>query len=179
MRAWGDRDAARRLLAVSGPNSSVEGTQVDSLLASLMATEAYRPTEATLTSLVNSQGLGSVSDSALRLRLAEWAEVDGDVRRAFDERDEIYLNHLMPYLRSRIPVRSLDALLDDFYGPELSAFPLDTERLIKDIEFENLVADLYFLANQAVISLGKAETAVNEILVLIGEGVRGPGAVAH
>lgn len=108
----------------------------------------------------------------MRVKLTEWNDVVlADVQRALSERDALFMDYLAPYLRPRIPVRSLDSLLEPIYGPDLSRFPADTERLLADLEFENLIADFYFLANQAVISLRNAEAAASEILALVDRGL--------
>jgi hypothetical protein len=70
---------------------------------------------------------------------------------------------LMPYLRTRIPVRTLDALSSPQFGANASAFPIDVAALYRDMEFENLINDFYFNHSTMLGYLDRAGAAADTI----------------
>ena len=164
------QEASQRLLTMTGPEPvEPDRSLVDSLLASLINTEVFVASEGTLAALLTSQGLGSIASLELRARLAEWPGHIAILRRAEATQQELIDDHLFPYLRRRVPIRSLDVISSPGLGTRRSRFPLTTSRLLTELEFENLINDVYFTTNQAESALTALESASSVILGLLDE----------
>lgn len=168
-------DAALNLLALTGPRASpaTNRARVDTLVASLVAGPGiFVPTQGTLSALLNTDGLRSVSDAELRSALSEWPRHVAVVQRTETQVQTLVLEHLMPYLYERVPVRTLDLISSPEVRGELSRFPLESHRLLSDIGFENLVNDRLYFATQAVIALQRADSLAAAILQLLEKRLR-------
>lgn len=168
-------DAALNLLALTGPRASpaTNRARVDTLVASLVAGPGiFVPTQGTLSALLNTDGLRSVSDAELRSALSEWPRHVAVVQRTETQVQTLVLEHLMPYLYERVPVRTLDLISSPEVRGELSRFPLESHRLLSDINFENLVNDRLYFATQAVIALQRADSLAAAILQLLEKRLR-------
>jgi hypothetical protein len=73
----------------------------------------------------------------------------------------------MPYLYQRIPIRTLDAMADPAGAGPASRFPLDMTALLTDLEFENLVNEVFFRTNVGFATLDRANTVAEEIMSVI------------
>lgn len=124
---------ARLLLGATGPDASSIPGEERQAFADF---DSYRPVRlrgGALEALVGADGIGIVRSLELRAALSEWtqAKVRLAERNLYLERQA---NALSDYLRTRVPVGrdAIDA------GP--SRFGGGLEDLVRDMEFENLVA---------------------------------------
>jgi hypothetical protein len=165
---------ADSILALTGPTRSpMPADHSMRLIANLLkSVPPFQPVEGTLGALLASQGLSTISDPTLRVHLARWPNTASDIRTRAERISAYFDDLLMPYLFSRIPVRSLDALGTPEFGARQSQFPLSVEGVLRDVEFENLVNEFYFNQSQMLRRLESARAATDSILELIDRDPR-------
>ena len=159
--------AAQQVLALIGPESSELNDEVvkNKIVAILGSNEDFKPTESTLESLVNSQGLAIISNYDLRVRLSGWPKVKSSVE-FYDQRiADLYQQRILPFIGRKVPIRTLDAINDPNLEP--SKFPFNHENLLTDLEFESMVNDLYYYSYKEVEELTKAENEIIGILDIL------------
>ncbi len=76
---------------------------------------------------------------------------------------------ILPYLQVKLPIRSFDAITDSNLTPSL--FPASYSETLTDLQFENLVNDVYFYNRNKLESLAEAEKELMEIVEMIQEEV--------
>lgn len=161
--------AARELLGLTGPTprSEVSGRRLDSLVAALIVSDNYEPANATLASLLSSDGLGALTNPELRVALSRWSQQ----LEAVHNREEFVIHHvrfqLMPFLHQHAPVRTLDALSAPAVGGEPSEFPLDSQELLSSLEFENLVNERMFTSSRLLTELEELRAETERVLEML------------
>ena len=167
--------AAERLIALTGPGTpAVSAAAVDTLLAQAITGTAFNPVEATLIALVSSGSLRIISNADLRGALAEWSPRLARIRRIEAQNTGQILNHFMPYLYDRIPVRSLDAINRPLTGSQASGFTHDSRTLLRELRFENGLNDVVFYHRLLDSNLGDLGVYVQATLNLLDAEMRIP-----
>jgi hypothetical protein len=167
------RRATDSILLLSGPRATVNPDEATRLVAEVVSGyPAFVPIEGTLRALLTSEGLERVSNDALRSKLATWPQSTARIEANRLRTNEFMDDDLMPYLRSRLPVRSLDALSSPELGStRRSNHALNAVPLYQQLEFENLVNELYFLQSGMLFYLDNALAEAEAILALIEQEV--------
>ena len=158
---------ARALIALTGPSPpAVDPATVDSLLVTALEFELYVPADGRLDALLASGRIGLVQSDSLQGALASWKSIvqamRGDERRLGDQ---VY-EHVLPYLRDRVPLLSMDSSTG-FLDTPPSRFPRDYGVLLADVRFENLVEERWVNGHFLLVTLGTLREATVEILRLI------------
>ena len=73
----------------------------------------------------------------------------------------------MPYLWPRVPVRTLDAISSPEINSNRSLYEMNLSGIASDIEFENILNELYWVVSQAAVRISDAEQQTQTILELI------------
>jgi hypothetical protein len=162
------RAACDTALHSTAPSTRVTSDEATRFLAELVSGGAsYAPVEGTLNALLSSQGLGVISDPDLRSMLAGWSQHSSRIELNRQRVYRLYDDQVMPFLESRIPVRTLDALSSPKLGSRQSDFRFAPTSLYAELEFENLVNDVYYLESEVIEYLDLARTAADSILGMI------------
>lgn len=159
--------STRGLTESTGPQTDDErkNSAVEFLSQLLNSFTALRYAEGTLSSLLNNQGLNIISNAELRRQLASWPGASSIVYERQQRQSFIMREHLMPYLWARIPVKTLDAMVNNEL--ENSEFELDIDALLTDLQFENLVNEIYYATNEMLRRMDEAEQLAQQILTLV------------
>ncbi len=138
-------------------------------MADLLLGATFQPTDATLTSLQGSEGLGAISSRPLRVALSSWSHQIVDLA----EREEWLVEHmrqgLLPFLYPRLPVRSLDAIAQPDIGGESSRFRFDSAALLTSVHFENLVNERLLTSHNVLVEMDELEVVQHQVLELLEE----------
>lgn len=147
--------------------TEISAARADTLLAQALPGRPFLPADASLTALVNSGGLSLISNPELRAKLVEWPRLVGLVRRSEDQNQSQFNNHFLPYLYSRVPIRTLDAIGTPESGAHPSAFTRDVRELMGDLTFENHLNDMLFYSRRRIAVFGEVEGYITETLSLV------------
>jgi hypothetical protein len=172
MRASADRvrriqaehlKSASELLSLIGPSAPTHSPRADTLLA-LVISGPYAEFHGDRGTLTAAAGRGEwVEDAQLRQLLAEWPGLVAQVAVFHGERASLLQSRFGPFLQSRVPVRTMDAMMGGIDSAE-SEFDFDVSPLLRDLEFENLVNEEVFLAERTVEALDPLLVAAGAVL---------------
>lgn len=166
------RDAAVRLLAITGPEATqtVSDPVMDTLVMALIAYPKVFPVTATYDALIASGRIELLENAALRRELARWSTAVIDLREeerdAFRQMDE----RLLPYLWDYVPIVTLDVNIHPrYHGVELnrSRFSRRYRELLRSRRFENAIEERMNSSIRAIERLTEAEDAAERVLTLV------------
>jgi hypothetical protein len=155
------------LLGLINPEpAQIDNQSITSEIARLLTTQGFFvPNDATLSSLLNGPGIGILTSYELRVRLSGWSGFVSEIQRIDGRLEEAFLDHLMPHLQGRIPIRSLDALSDSNLSP--SSFTFDYGELLSNLEFENLINEVYYFSLRKADALAEVDKELVQIIEMI------------
>lgn len=162
---------ANQVLSLTGPDfDKAEAQNAIALLAELINIRFnFQPAEGTLSNLINGEGLGTISSAELRQHLINWPTYTARTDDRQERLRELLRVYLMPYLHARVPVRTLDASanIDQGLDQAESRFSLEIESVFTDLNFENIVYEVFFADTVLLDALVNAEAEIRAIISLV------------
>ena len=141
-RHEGVTNALTELLALSGPSAipAIPNDSIARLVETATWTWTYDPGTGVLASLLASGQLALIRNDSLRAQLAAWPALVADVQENEGAAWSVMDSRITPFLDERLAWRTLNDAARDGYEPGPSGFDHDLVGLLRDREFENIVA---------------------------------------
>jgi hypothetical protein len=124
----------------------------------------YFPSQHSLNELTQSGKMQYLRNDRLKSLLYQWSSALDNSREGFTGVDQKVEQDILPYLTKNYPLKDMDR-----FGPlawkEGSALESDKTRILKELEFENLIDDNMYRLNDFIISLSELRVLIEEILI--------------
>ncbi|MFC1791341.1 hypothetical protein ACFL0I_02605 [Gemmatimonadota bacterium] len=162
------------LLEVTGSQARGE-LPVDSLstlLWNFLRTSTYDPADGVLNSLITSGEIGIITNPDLRTALAGWPSLVKDLKEdedaAWTHRDDV----IFPFMNDVVSFRSLHLSKNQEQFQRPSDFPDGLRELLRNREFENIVASRLVSVESGIIpALRAIEVGLDSIRTLIASEI--------
>ena len=124
----------------------------------------YFPSQHSLNELTQSGKMQYLRNDRLKSLLYQWSSALDNSREGFTGVDQKVEQDILPYLTKNYPLKDMDR-----FGPlawkEGSTLESDKTRILKELEFENLIDDNMYRLNDFIISLSELRVLIEEILI--------------
>jgi hypothetical protein len=170
------RDAAIRVLALTGPNAEgVPDLVMDSLVMTLIGGPKVFAVTATYDALIASGRIDLLQSSSLRRELATWsaalADLGEEEREAFAQMDQ----RLLPFLWDYVPIVTLDInVLPDYADVDVqpSRFSRRYRDLLQSRRFENHVEERMNSSIRSIARIAEVQEITQIVLGLVEDELR-------
>ncbi len=155
--------ASEILLGWTGPNADSEhADSLASLIWPIIQLPSFEPPLGTLEALLGSGDLSLIRSDELRAALAAFPSQLAGMRRTQDYGAELVFNQVLPYLDRVLPMRRFAAVAR---GP--TEFEVDVSRVLRSMEFENLIQNMLMNAELKRRNAGAMETRIDSLLEML------------
>lgn len=135
----------------------------DSLLFIALETGSFRPSENTISDLLQSGRLQLLHNENLKMLIYEWSRVMLSYNNSIERRSIKIDDELIPYLSKKYAMKDID-MYGDLEWKNKTSLKIDKLQIFEDIEFENIMDDyLYGLIGEKE-KLNELKTIINNIL---------------
>jgi len=161
------RNAGLRLLAMTGPEATVEDLGIEAIrndLSTLLYLRSYDPGTGALSTVINSGKLELISSYDLRTNLSAWPARYQDLSEDEQWLIELTQELVRPYLVESTTIRDVRGAL---LGIRQSLFPDDLEIMLRDRKFENILASKISSTASVLGEYDDTKLQLDETLALI------------
>jgi hypothetical protein len=143
--------------------AEIEKHNIDSLLFNSIETGSFRPSENTISDLLQSGRLQLLNNTNLKDLLHQWARVLKEYDNARDRAEIKVDDELVPYLSKHYSMRDID-----MYGRlawrTKTLLKIDKLQIFEDIEFENILDDFLYRSSSSRNGLDELEKVISVII---------------
>jgi hypothetical protein len=137
---------------------------LDSLMYVMLETGSFRPSENTISDLLQSGKLQLIKNERLKNLLYKWTRNLKKTDVSFNRAELKIDNELVPYLSKRYSMKDIDA-----YGflqwKSKTLLNIDKLYIFEDIQFENIMDDYLYRVKSAGNNLKELLTIIDEIIL--------------
>ena len=160
--------ALQRLSSLSAPNTSLEETNEDQVIADLFEVQDWWTIDlqmGVLTSLLSSGNLGIIQSNALRNSIAVFPSIVKDFIDEENTGKEFARNSVIPYLIEHSNLRAIQHHGD----ADADTFSIDIEELLRERVFDNLLSERLVQVESIFDSSERLESHIDQLSSQIGE----------
>lgn len=154
------------LLVVTDSSSPIPPDSVAALIATMRQGQSFIADDSRLSELLASGRMHLIEGAELRSRLAGWGAQLADVREIEASATMHTRQAIDPWLRARLPVAGVQGRFDQVPPRSLEASDVQT---LRNVEFENLLRDMFFFDRRAEEREAGIRDLINEILRLLAQ----------
>ena len=146
-----------------GTPDDPENSRLDQLLFNSFEHLNYFPSQHSLNELIQSGKMQYLRNDQLKSLLYQWSSALDTSLEGFNGVDQKVEQDILPYLTKNYPLKDMDG-----FGPlawkEGSTLESDKTRILRDLEFENLIDDNLYRLNDFLLSLSELRVLIEDIL---------------
>ncbi|AOW19914.1 DUF6090 family protein [Urechidicola croceus] len=144
-------------------NEIISNHNIDSLIFNALETGSFRPSENTISDLLQSGRLQLLQNEKLKHLIYQWTRSikTSDVR--FERVEQKIDNELVPYLSKNYALKDID-MYGELEWKNKTLLKIDKYKIFKDIEFENILDDYMYRTLSSKNGLNELTIIINDIL---------------
>jgi hypothetical protein len=144
---------------------------LSTLVWNFLFTPTYDPEDGVLNSLIASGELGIIRNDDLRVALAGWPSLVRDLKEDEDSAWRYVDQAIFPFMDGQVSFRSLHLSKSQDHFQRRSDFPIGTEDLLRNREFENFVAGRIVRVESILDPLASVEDGLATIREILHAGL--------
>ena len=157
-------NSSKTIMSLIGENKEeINKYNIDSLLFNSLETGSFRPSENTISDLIQSGRLQMLQNEKLKHLIYEWTRnmKASDVR--FERVEQKIDNELVPYLSKNYAIKDID-MFGELEWKTKSLLKVDKLLIFNDIEFENILDDYMYRALSSKNGLNELTIIIDNII---------------
>lgn len=157
-------NSCRTIMSLIGKSKEeISRHNIDSLLFNSLDTGSFRPSENTISDLIQSGRLQLIQNEKLKHLIYDWTRSikASDVR--FERIEQKMDNDLIPYLTKQYAIKDID-VYGELEWKTNSLLKVDKLLIFNDIEFENIIDDYMYRVQIAINGLNELTVIIDNII---------------
>ena len=141
----------------------IKNHNIDSLLFITLETNSFRPSENTISDLIQSGRLQILHNEDLKILLYQWSRAMKSYTNSSKRRENKIDVELVPYLSKKYALKDID-MYGHLAWKKKTTLKIDKLQIFEDIEFENIMDDYLYRTMEEKNELKRLETILIAIL---------------
>ncbi|MFD2725699.1 DUF6090 family protein [Hyunsoonleella rubra] len=148
---------------IGKPKEEIGRYNIDSLLFTALETGSFRPSENTISDLLQSGRLQLLQNENLKHLLYQWTRNLKASNVRYERVEQKVDNELVPYLSKNYALKDID-MFGELGWKTKSLLKIDKLKIFEDIEFENIMDDYMYRAQVAQNGLNELTIVIDNII---------------
>ena len=144
-------------------NTELKAINIDSLINRTLEYDSFRPSENTISDLLQSGRLQLLQNEKLKDLLYQWSRIMKASRSNFEGFDDKIEEDVLPYLTKNYSLKDID-VYSTLNWKTKTVLKIDKLKVFEDIEYENLMDDTLYRLSAYTDDLIEAKMIIDSII---------------